>query len=88
MTARELLQNLLDAYAFRDPDMKKQVQQALAQLDAEQEEKDIIIRDLAMLIRRLCSGEGCNGKAMDYLNRKNLLGSILRAQALAGKTED
>ena len=47
--------------------------------------RDIIIKDLAMLVRRLCNGADIHSKAMDYFDRKNLTGNILRDQALRQK---
>lgn len=47
-------------------------------INAESKDKDIIIRNLAMLLRRLCNGSQVQKKAMDYLARKNLIGSMLK----------
>ncbi len=44
------------------------------------EEDDIIKRDLAMLVKRLCNGSACVQKALDYLSRKGLAGTILRKE--------
>lgn len=43
--------------------------------------KDAVIKDLALLVRRLCNrcqGTQISKDAMDYIKRKNLLGTILR----------
>ena len=52
----------------------------IAELNARQPDKEqqLIIEDLAMLIRRLCAGQAIADKAIDYLNRKGLQGTILR----------
>lgn len=55
-------------------------------------EAQIIIKDLALLVHRLCKGASCAEQAMDYLRRKELLGAnILRAEPaefLDGKVSD
>ena len=50
-------------------------------------EVDLTVRDLAMLISRMCNGENIQKKAMDYLCRKNLQGNILREQSPKGEIE-
>lgn len=59
--------------------MNKEAQDLIMNTRAEQD-KDIVIRDLAMLVRRLCTGQNIQKKAMEYLACNNLLGDILRAE--------
>ena len=52
----------------------------ITELEARTPDKaqQLIIEDLAMLVRRFCAGRNIADKAMDYLVRKGLQGSILR----------
>ena len=47
-------------------------------LSNEIDNRQIIIKDLALLVRHLCNGANIKAKAMSYLERKDLLGSMLR----------
>jgi hypothetical protein len=84
----------LDAYKFR-AEAEIELQKEISVLKRELEERaeqieclNAVVKDCAMIIRRLASRnpeDPFSVKAMDFLNRKNLQGEILRSNPKGGK---